>query len=396
MFPSEHGITNGFTDRDLRIAGSIETLGEAVSADGYRTAGFSNNPWVGKLSGLSRGFDEYVEWDLEVTKSDGAPIHSSREEVYSRVHSLLGHAARQPVFLLKRRFFTTSLVDRATRWIDQTADDARPTFTFLNLMEAHSPYFPPKDAFRELNLDPPSVVEPRLLNTNLLAYTMQKRDLTEERRARALEYYDASLRYEDGKLGELLDALRRAGTFDDTLIIVCADHGKTLGEFDRTESPPHYIRDLNLNVPLVVKRPGQETAERITTPFELHRLFDVVTDGEDRPLSEYTPPNGLAMAEDYVPHTGRESMSVTRWRTLTDESYKYARTDEGTEHLFERNGLEERIVAADEARERRQRLRDALSEREEALSEPETTQGNATDSLAQSTEAQLSDLGYLK
>ncbi len=40
-------------------------------------------------------------------------------------------------------------------------------------------------------------------------------------------------------------------------MIVCADHGKTLGDYPRDEHPPHYLRDINLNVPLWIKRPGQ-------------------------------------------------------------------------------------------------------------------------------------------
>lgn len=144
-YPSEHGVTNGFTDRSIRLPEGFPTVAERLSQRGYRTAGFSNNPWVGQLSGLDRGFDEYVEWDLEISQSASADAHRSRDALLSRTHSAVGLAASQPLVLLKRRFFTANLVERAKRWFDGA--DA-PTFAFMNLMEAHGPYYPPDEAFR--------------------------------------------------------------------------------------------------------------------------------------------------------------------------------------------------------------------------------------------------------
>ena len=70
LFPTEHGVTNGFGDATPRLPDSVTTLTERLAEDGYRTAGFSNNPWVGQLSGLDRGFDEFVEDRCRVGGSD--------------------------------------------------------------------------------------------------------------------------------------------------------------------------------------------------------------------------------------------------------------------------------------------------------------------------------------
>ncbi|MFD1686143.1 sulfatase [Halobellus litoreus] len=391
VFPSEHGVTNGFSDQSLRLPESIDTLTERLSADGYRTAGFSNNPWVGSLSGIDRGFDEYVEWDLEIGVDGDTDISTTRDRLYSAAHGLLAQAARQPVFLLKRRMFTANLVERATRWLRATARDGPPTFTFLNLMEAHSPYFPPRDAFEALDLSPPGPIEPRLLNTRLLAYVLGRSDLAPEQRERVLEFYDASLRYQDRKLGQLLSVLKETGRYDDSLVVIVADHGKNLGEHDRNGTPPHSTRSVNTDVPLVVKRPGQDDPKRVSHPAELTGIFDLASDPELSPTAALCGDEG-AFVEDYVPHTGRTSEPTTRWRVLSDGTHRYVRAEDGREYLFGPDGsqlsknegdLRNQFAEAMESRVAR------LAERGDgAKAEPET--------LSRGIESQLEDLGYLE
>ena len=382
LHPSEHGMTNGFADRTPRMPGDVSTLAERLSERGYRTAGFSNNPWVGGLTGLDRGFDEFVEWDLQIGRSSDPSLHGTRGRLYSRAHTLLGHANRQPLVLLKRRFFTSALVDRARTWLGRTGAD-RPAFTFLNLMEAHSPYYPPDWAFDRLGLEPPGPLEARLLNTRLLAYVMGKTALTD--RQRVMEFYDASLRYQDAKVDELLGALAADGRLDETLVIVCADHGKTLGEFDRDAEPPHYLYDINVNVPLLVKWPGQTESRRVEAPFELTRLFDAA-------LGERPDPTDAALVEDFLPHTGRSADEVTRWRALADGEGTYVRSEDGSEHRLV--GEAERQSVADDPESIRT-ARDALDGRVETLSSPDRDV-EFDDDLDAEVEAQLADLGYLE
>lgn len=398
LFPSEHGVTNGFTDRNFALQDDVPILTELLSERGYRTAGFSNNPWVGALSGLTRGFDEFVEWDLEISRSGRSGIHNRRDRAYSKGHELLGHAARQPHVLLKRRFFTARLVDRARRWLDRPA--RVPTFTFLNLMEAHSPYYPPKRAFRILGLEPPNPLEARLLNVRLLAYVMGKQDLSPAQRERVLEFYDASLRYQDAKLEELVSLLETRSLFDDTLIVVCADHGKTLGDVDRDAVPPHYLRNSNVNVPLIVKFPGQTGGDREPEPFELTNLFHLIRDGGQPSPDDVRTQDGMALTEDFVPHTGRSTADVTRWRALSDGERRYVRNERGDEYfLTHRNGhgsetgspadaIDSDVVA---------RYRDAMDRRAALI---QTADGREEETPAQemgsAVQGQLKDLGYLE
>jgi arylsulfatase A-like enzyme len=40
--------------------------------------------------------------------------------------------------------------------------------------------------------------------------------------------YDDDVRYEDQRIGEILDEIRKLGTWDDTVLVLCADHGEGL------------------------------------------------------------------------------------------------------------------------------------------------------------------------
>lgn len=404
LFPSEHGVTNGFGDATPRLPDSITTLTERLSEDGYRTAGFSNNPWVGQLSGLDRGFDEFVEWDLSIGRSDDTGIHTTTDRALSAAHSLLGRAARQPVFLLKRRFFTRRLVSRAIRWFDAGADAEQPTFTFMNLMEAHSPYFPPAAAFEALGLPAPSTIEPRLLNTKLLASVLGKRTLTDEERERVMAYYDASLRFQDDQLRRLLESLELSGRADDTLIVICADHGKTLGDYDRDAVPPHYAREINVRVPLVIKHPGQRTGEVLDHPFELPTIHDLIIE-TDRAATDRRPVEGqrstrsettqdVALVQDHLPHAGRSKPeSVTRWSIAAARDYKLVQSDEGDEYLFSLSGGRDRLLS-DPDEDVLDDLRYALESRSSRLANG-ANEDVETAAIDADVQSQLHDLGYM-
>ncbi|NHN46476.1 sulfatase [Halostella sp. JP-L12] len=398
LFPSEHGITNAFPDSNLQLSPEISTLAEKLRDSGYRTAGFSNNPWVGKTSGLDRGFDDYVEWNLEIGSEATSAIHSTTDRLASRFNSLVGHAARQPIYLLKRPFFTDSLTRRASTWIDTASADGQPWFCFMNLMEAHSPYFPRKWAFRELGLSTPGPIEPRVLNTKLLAYIMGKADLEPDTRERVMEFYDASLRYQDRKVAELLDLLREKGVFDDTIIVICSDHGKTLGGFDRSETPPHYLRDINTRVPLIVKAPDQNNGALVKSPVELVSLHQYISNGASQAVEEYQPDADHALFEDFIPHTGRQTPydDVTYWRGLGTTSGKFVQSDTDDSYLFDGKGFDEQVLA-DSDSTLQSRLTDALSSRIDNLGNTASDEdGNRMDDLEGDVQAQLKDLGYMK
>ncbi|MWG33852.1 sulfatase family protein [Halomarina oriensis] len=74
---------------------------------------------------------------------------------------------------------------------------------------------------------------------------------------RWVDGYDVGVRYMDDHLGELLDVLEDAGVYEETLVVVSADHGENLGELnvygDHQTADEHTCR-----LPLILRGPGVE------------------------------------------------------------------------------------------------------------------------------------------
>lgn len=95
----------------------------------------------------------------------------------------------------------------------------------------------------------------------------------EQRYLRA--YYRESLWHMDRTLlGPLVDSLQTSGRYDDTLIIVAAAHGTSLGENGIYSHLGPY--DENVRVPLIIKYPGQRQSRRVSRPVSLLDILPTV------------------------------------------------------------------------------------------------------------------------
>ncbi len=72
--------------------------------------------------------------------------------------------------------------------------------------------------------------------------------------------YDAEIRYADDHVGRLLDALRERGLYEDSTVVVTADHGEEFGEHGLYRE--HWsAHDGTQRVPLLVKPPAETGVE---------------------------------------------------------------------------------------------------------------------------------------
>src|SRR5690606_19617476 len=68
--------------------------------------------------------------------------------------------------------------------------------------------------------------------------------------------YDGAIAYADAQLGRLIDALRRSGALDDTLLIVTADHGEEFYEHRNWRHGNQLYNEV-VHVPLTFRLPGR-------------------------------------------------------------------------------------------------------------------------------------------
>ena len=258
-------------------------LADVLTRAGYQARGVTGNGWAGTLSGFDTGFEQFV--DLRRGRQGqlgGSAAHRLRwawEGMRARVDD--GASEAEAVL---------------ARWASERRDG--PFFWFVNLIECHSPYLPPKpyaaeslrarvraadEAFRYLTF------------RSILLTCLGRQTVPAAALERMRELYRASLRYVDDCLGRVLERLSDAGVLEDTLVIVCADHGENFG-VGGLIGHGLSLDDRLLRVPFVVSGPGIAAFDGMLSLAELPSRIASAVGLVDHPWPSGLPA-GLPVAQ---------------------------------------------------------------------------------------------------
>lgn len=192
LYPPAHGVRDNGVHR---LSDDVDTLAEVLARHGYETAAFVSATVLHHRYNLSQGFSTY---DDDLWAEDSPAMFFIRERPGART------------------------VDHAEAWLDawQAHHVERPFFAWVHLFDVHQPHRPaPADA--------------------LMAPTP----------------YDAEITGVDRQVGRLREVLERLGVLDDTLVIVTADHGESLGEHGE-DTHAIFVYESTIHVPLVFRYPS--------------------------------------------------------------------------------------------------------------------------------------------
>jgi arylsulfatase A-like enzyme len=276
LYPSSHGAVH---KADV-LPEHVQTLAEILVANGYHTVGFPNNINVAPPFGFAQGFVEYHylapdlffyadEAAAELTLYSG--LRLVRERFFARYVNV--HFYYRPA---------EYVVDKVRAWLDGPNAKRTPFFMYLHFMDPHDPYMVhPYDGVgyaRVAMPNPPAAMAELLMKT-----------------------YDGEIAYLDEHLGALVADLKRRGLYDDTLIVLTADHGE---EFHEHGGWWHgtTLYDEQIGVPLIVKpAKGGATGrvvEELTTTLDVAPTIlravgvppPLVMQGHVLPLDAAPPP----------------------------------------------------------------------------------------------------------
>lgn len=295
-YPGEHGVTQSISS----LPASSATLAEIVRASGYRTAAFCNNALVGVLeNGLQRGFTEFYNYASAVPHRPDAERQPYLKREFLRWFR--PHARRiGNEFARRDRLFAAALAplwtpiwtkyinfkgstrDSITDLIDwlgahEAGGADAPAFVFVNLMDAHLPYHPPRQALERVapRIDNADRAFMRRFNADAAAWASPPEPpLTAEQQRALLAYYDAEIVHQDDHLGRLLGYLRASGQLDNTVVIIAADHGEGHGEHHLFGHGFNVHQEL-VHVPLLMHVPGAG-AGRVTANISTRRLYHTI------------------------------------------------------------------------------------------------------------------------
>ncbi|TMC48369.1 MAG: DUF229 domain-containing protein [Chloroflexi bacterium] len=276
-------------------------LPEAFRRAGYVTRAVSANVWISPVTGFDAGFDDFVA--LRSSRCDRVQLPGLRPRL-----SWYGEALRARV-----DDGAAEAEQVIHRWL---AEDRRPFFWFVNLIECHSPYLPPRpygdrsplrrllaaeDARRYLRVD------------TIWAACLGALTVPEQALVRMRHLYARSVRLMDDWLGRVLEALDMHGVLDDTLVVITSDHGENFGEANMIGHSFSLDQRL-IHVPLIAAGPGAQGIA-VASLVALPRLLAEAVGLSDHPWREAVP-DGVAVAQ-CDPLSGaddpRIEQAVSRW-----------------------------------------------------------------------------------
>ncbi len=202
-------------------------LAERLQRGGYATAAEITNPFLQAGRGCSQGFESFRNENVAARFGAGC----ARADVVTR--STL-----------------------AWRRLNRRA----PFFLWVHYLDPHTPYDAPTT--------PASLRAqyPREWGTRREDWYDNMQRAEEGTKARYQEFcrrmYAEEVRYADAWLGKLLSRMRADGLYDDSVIVITADHGEELFDHGGFEHGHTMYSEL-LSVPLLVKWPRGTEADRV-------------------------------------------------------------------------------------------------------------------------------------
>ena len=425
-YPTEHGTHGGNT----YLSDSLCTLPEVFSEAGFETVGVSNNTWITEEFGFHRGFDElrrgwqYVQSEVDMgTVVRGEDLREKIQATRDRLFE--GNPLVNAANVLYSEFLQPAGDDGAdrttewiTKWLHDRSDD-RPFFLFCNYIEPHVQYDPPPEYAKRFLPDGATYEEATEIRQDPRAYDCEDYELTDREFALLRGLYRAELAYVDDHIGRLRQALEVTGQWDDTLFVVCGDHGENVGDHGFF-GHQYNLYDTLMHVPLVLHGGPFTDGSRRTDLVQLLDLpttlietagitdpeFSAQNHGRSFHPDSRVSPREAVFAEYVAPQPSIQRLEARfgeipdsvrefdrRLRAIRTAEYKYVTGDDGFERLhFLDSDPGERVDVSSAEPE----LVDSLTRQLEGqFNGLEPVEPTGEVSMSGSTKDRLADLGYL-
>jgi arylsulfatase A-like enzyme len=374
LYPQSHQVKEDQQHKRIGLPARFPTLPSFLKPYGYFTQLISNHPFFDVQFGLSKAFDN---WDPDSLNRDG-PFY----------------------------------IDTVQKWMKQHAEEK--FFLHLHVMPPHNPYIavaPYDEAF--VDFDAPilngaiklffSHYSDRLAPWD--ANVRWSHEITDiATRNYIVNLYDANVALGDEFFGKIIAQLKTFGLYDNTLIILSADHGDEFWEHGTMLHAHNGLYNEVLHVPLVVKFPKalKITPTEIHSPVATLDILPTILAVNGIPVPEYVQGKSFFNLEKksvqdidreytYFAQAYPPSLEAVRW-----ENYQYIYSPQkNSAELYDlvNDPFEQRNLAMEKS-DIMEQLRTAL-----ANFQTNVTVGSPSQNAPQVDEDsvnRLRDLGYAK
>ena len=256
------------------------TLAELFHEKGYRTGAITNNHYVSAEVGFFQGAESQRE----------SPKAPANEEV-----------------------------DASLEWIGKHLDEN--FYLYIHFFDCHVPYQPPEPYLSKFKRGS-GRFETKFENPNEIR--SGELVLTDSEKEQLRGLYSGCVAFSDAELGRMIDKLKELNAWDNTMLVVFADHGEEFWEHGGYEHG-HSMYDEVTHVPLFIKAPDVQPAMR-SDRVGLIDVFPVIINRAGLRI-----PDGLngqnIFAPDYDQKTQRRffiegCIHATESKALMDGGYK--------------------------------------------------------------------------
>ena len=257
--PYSHGLRVFYGELGHRLPPEVPSLPEILGNRGWRTAAFVSAYPLAEQFGLNRGYQKFSTGIGDSL----AHLDLSKPQGYGK---LLKDARRNES---QRR--ADYAVDDALTWLEEHGESGR-WHLWLHLFDAHDPsLIPPAEFASEHGVvygDKPPFEGPDA----------------------AKEIYEFELRWIDSQVGRLIDWLESSKQYENTLVIVVADHGQGMADGKKRHdwSQHRLLYDWSIHVPMLFHIPGELPG--MVVP-ELVRTTDILPTVLE--VLDLSPPEGI-------------------------------------------------------------------------------------------------------
>ena len=261
------------TDEDIAVAkilrGEGYVCGLVSDTYHYRRAtynfhrDFHSYVWV-------RG-QEYDPYRSCPTRRDiGAYVNENYDDQWrGRIGQFL---ANTDDFASPDDWFPAKVVDESVRWLEANRGHDK-VFLWIDSFDPHEPWDPPEgwDTYTDANYSGPRLIMPMGGPTADWATPEQVRYIQ--------GLYAGEAAFVDHCLGRLFKALEKLGYYDDSVIVLVADHGHPLGDHGKFLKGGDRMHSELLKVPMIVRLPkGQHGGRRTGALVQFHDILPTLLD----------------------------------------------------------------------------------------------------------------------
>jgi arylsulfatase A-like enzyme/cytochrome c-type biogenesis protein CcmH/NrfG len=236
------------------------TLASILKQAGYETGAVIGAAVLDSRFGLNQGFDFYYD-HFDFSRLDEANLDEMERP---------GNV----------------VTDVALDWLEKdwlekdwpSKNSQKKFFLWMHLYDPHFPYHPPEPFSREYAAQP----------------------------------YDGEIAFADEQVGRLLRFLKEKGIYQNTVIVLCGDHGESLGEHGE-KTHGFFIYNATMHVPLIIRLPENAASRTVADPVSLVDLMPTVLGAVGLEIPSQVQGRSL-LAELRADHTERD-------RTLYGETF---------------------------------------------------------------------------